>query len=131
MPQITIASVTLPDWQGNSEVSLLIYTNEDFTAQSGNIHPKSVQTNPLSLGTFFRNVPCDTTTTPGSLIIPAVTLDSTVDSPDNPGATYSAVLWDVVSGKPIQNFGTTGQFAVPATPTPTTWATIFAGEADE
>ena len=132
MPMITIAAVTLQDWQGNaSGISLLIYTNADFTAQSGNIHPKSAQSNPASLGTFYKSVPCTADDQAATLAIPQVQLDSTVDSPDNPGATYSAVIFDTVSGKPVQAFGTKESFDVPADPVNTSWATIFTGEASE
>lgn len=128
MPLITIASVTIPNWQGSaSGVSLRIYANQSFTAQSGKIVPRSMLTNPPSLGTFFDSTAC--TVSAGSLEIPAITLESTVDSPDNPDVTYSAVLWDGSSGQPIQTFGTTGQFAVPAAPVDTTWADVFAAGA--
>jgi hypothetical protein len=130
MPLITIAAVTLPDWQGNATgISLLIYTNSEFTAQSGTIHAKSVRSNLASLGTFFKSVPCTVDGT-GDLVIPQLQLDSTVDSPDNPGATYSAVIFDATSGKPVQPFGTKECFEVPADPADTTWATIFTGEAN-
>ena len=130
MPLITIASVTVPNWQGSaSGVSLRVYANQSFTAQSGNIVPKSVLSNLASLGTFFDSTAC--TVSAGSLTIPAVTLESTVDSPDEPGATYSAVLWDGASGQPIQTFGTQGSFPVQSTPTNTTWAAIFSAGADE
>jgi len=130
MPLITIAATNLNDWQGNtSGIFLLIYTNDDFTAQSGAIHPKSVRENPLSLGTFFHSVPC--TVASGVLQIPQVQLDSTEDSPDNPGATYSAAIWDSASGKTVQSFGTKPSFTVPAAPASTSWSTIFTGEAEE
>ena len=129
MPLITIASVTIPGWQGNTAgVSLRIYANAPFTAESGTIYPQSVMTNPISLGTFFQSYAC--TVASGALTIPAVELDSTVDSPDNPDATYSAVLWDGASGQPIQQFGTRSQFTLSPSPTSTTWAAIFTAEAD-
>jgi hypothetical protein len=128
---ITIAAVTLADWRGNAAVSLRIYTNADFTAQSGNIHPKSVQSNGASLGTFYRSVDCTVDGAGNALTIPQLQLDSTVDSPDNPAATYSAVLFDETSGEPVQQFGTRGSFAMPADPANTSWATIFAAEASE
>lgn len=137
MPQITIASVDLLDWQGLQQgIFLLIYTNEAFTAQSGAIHPASVRANPLSLGTFYRSVPCTYTPfgvgVPASkLTIPAITLDSTEDSPDNPGTSYSAVFFDSTSGEEIETFGTKDKFTLPPAPTSTTWANIFAEEADE
>lgn len=130
MPLITIAAVTLPDWQGNEAgIELLIYANSEFTAQSGTIHAKSVRSNSASLGTFFKSVPCTVDGT-GNLTIPQLQLDSTVDSPDNPGATFSAVLFDTASGQMIQAFGTRECFGIPADPINTTWATIFTAEAN-
>lgn len=129
MATITIASVTIPGWQGNtSGVTLRIYANSSFTAVSGTLYPKSnVSVNPIP-GTFYQSYNC--TVSGGSLIIPAVTLDSTVDSPDNPGATFSAVLYDSLSGKQIMPFGTFQQFSLNPSPTSTTWAAIFTAEAD-
>jgi hypothetical protein len=40
MASISIASVTINGWQGNlSGVELLIYTNQSFTAESGDSYP--------------------------------------------------------------------------------------------
>lgn len=129
MPQITIASATIPGWQGNtSGVQLRIYANQSFTASSGTLYPQSNANAPASLGTFFQVYPC--TVSGGGLVIPAVTLDSTTDSPDNPDATFSAVLFDTQSGKQIQPFGTFPSFPLNPTPTSTTWAAIFSAEAD-
>ena len=129
MASITIASVTIPGWQGNtSGVTLRIYANQSFTAASSTLYPKSIVcVNPIP-GTFFQSYACSVSG--GSLIVPAVTLDSTVDSPDNPNATFSAVLFDSLSGKQIQSFGTFAAFSLNPSPTPTTWAAIFAAEAD-
>jgi hypothetical protein len=129
MASIVIASVTIPGWQGNtSGVQLRIFANQSFTAASGTLYPKSNTLAPSSLGTFYQSYTC--TVSGGSLVVPAVTIDSTSDSPDNPSATYSAVLWDSQAGKQIQSFGTFGQFSLNPTPTPTTWAAIFTAEAD-
>ena len=127
MASITIASVTVPNWQGNtSGIVLRVYFNEAFTAASGNIYPKTIYSNAAvaaSLGTFYQTNACTVTGT--SLVIPAITLDSTTDSPDNPGASYSAVLWDSTTGKPIQMFGTFPSFVLDPTHTSATWAAIF------
>jgi hypothetical protein len=129
MSLITIAAATIPNWQGNTTgVSLRIYANEAFTATSGNMYGLGVQKNPASLGTFFLSVAC--TVSGGALVVPAVEIDSTTDSPDNSAATYSAVLWDGASGRAVQSFGTFAQFAVPPT-TPTTWQALFAAEVTE
>lgn len=130
MPLISIASVTIPNWQGNTTgVSLRIYANAPFTAQSGTTYGFGSQLNPAGLGTFFQSVAC--TSSGGGLVVPSFTLDSTTDSPDNPAASYSAVLWDGTSGQPVQSFGTFAAFALPATPTSTTWGAIFLAEATQ
>src|ERR1700721_902188 len=123
MASISIASVTINGWQGNvSGVELLIYTNQSFTAESGNIYPQSIRCSPASLGTFYQSYSCSVTPGGGSpptnstLTIPVVTLDSTTDSPDNPDATFSAVLWDSTSGKQIQTFATFSSFSLAPLP---------------
>jgi hypothetical protein len=138
MASISISSVTISGWQGNvSGVQLLIYTNQSFTAASGNIYPQSIRCSPASLGTFYQSYACVVTPvgssppTLATITIPEVVLDSTVDSPDNPNATFSAVLWDSISGKQIQTFGTFSSFALNPSPTSTTWAAIFTAEADQ
>jgi hypothetical protein len=133
MASITIASVTVPNWQGNTAgIVLRIYFNEAFTAASGTIYPKTVYSNAAgvaSLGTFYQTNACTVTGT--SLEIPAITLDSTTDSPDNPGASYSAVLWDSTTGKPIQPFGTFRSFVLDPTHTSATWSAIFAASEND
>ena len=130
MPQITIAALNVPNWQGNtSGISLRIYANAPFTAESGTVYGMGVQNNPGALGTFFQSIAC--TVSNGALQIPQFTLDSTADSHDNPTATYSAILWDGSSGQKIQSFGTFAAFALAANPNPTTWAQIFLAEATE
>lgn len=129
MALITISSVTIPGWQGSSlGVVLRIYTNSDFTAETGTLYPRSVITNTASLGTFFQSYSCSVSG--GSLTIPSVTLDSTTDSPDNPDATYSAVLWDTATGLQVQPFGTYTAFRLPPSPTSTSWAAIFSAQSD-
>ena len=127
MSQVTIASATIPNWQGNTlGVVLRIYNNASFSAQSGTIYPQSMLTNPAGLGTFFQAFTC--TVSGGSLVIPAITLDSTTDSPDNPQATYTAVIYATSSGQPVQTFGTTPTFYLNPAPTSTTWQAIYAAE---
>ena len=130
---ITISSVTIPNWQGTSDsVSLLIYINGAFTAETGTLYPLTVSTGlpyggHQSVGTFYQSFPC--TVSSGTLTIPSITIDSTTDSPDNPAATYSAVLWDTTVGIPIQMFGTLAAWSLNSSPTSTTWAAIFTAEA--
>ena len=129
MANVTIATISVPGWQGNSSgVSLRIYVNSSFTDAGGVLHQATAPGNlgTASLGTFFATFPC--TASSGSLVIPAIPLASTTDSPDNPDATYSAVLWDEASGKQIQPFGTFPSFSISPV-TSTTWPAIFAAEA--
>ena len=129
MALITISSANIYGWTGNnSNVELLIYTNGSFTSANGNIYPASIPTNPASLGTFYQVYPC--TSANSILTLPAVTLDSTTDSVDNPAATYSAVFFDAGSGLQIQPFGTQQSFSLSPTPTTTTWGNIFAAGAN-
>jgi hypothetical protein len=132
MPSIAIAAVTIPNWSGNtSGISLRVYNNQNFLAQSGTLYPATVQNNlkAAGLGTFFQSFAC--TVASGALTIPALALDSTADSPDNPAATYSAVFWDGASGQPIQPFGSAAAFSLSPAPTSTTWAAIFTAAEDE
>lgn len=133
MPLISIASLTLPSWQGvGNNVSLFVFINSSFTAESGTYCPVTIRENlpyggRQSTGTFYLAYPC--TVSGGALTIPALSLDSTTDSPDNAaGATYSAVFWDASVGNIIQPFGTFESFPLPSTPTSTTWAAIFSTE---
>lgn len=145
MAQITIASVSIPNWQGaNNGIALFIYVNSAFTSAGGTLYPATVERNlpysgRVSSGTFYLSYPCTTAVssppsgTGEELTIPAITLDSSSDSPDNPGATYSAVLWDTANGCPVQQFGTTARWSLDPSygspvSTSTTWAEIFSTE---
>jgi hypothetical protein len=125
MAQITIASTSIPGWQGSSSgITLHIYTNAAFAAASGTLYPQTILSNAASLGTFFLSFAC--TVSGGALVIPAITIDSTTDALDNPAATYTAVVWDTNAGMAVQPIGT---FYLLPSPTSTTWAAIFAAEA--
>jgi len=129
MASITISNIAIPNWQGNTQgVQLRVFTNGSFTASNGNVNPATFQSNPASLGTFFRTYTCSVSGS--TLTVPTVTLDSTTDSIDNPSASYSAVLFDTNSGKPIQPFGTYTSFSLSPSPTSTTWGNIFAAGSD-
>jgi hypothetical protein len=129
-----IAPVTLPNWQGVSDsISLFIYIHTAFASAGGSLYPATVEHNLpyngiCTSGTFYIAAPC--TVSGSSLTIPAISLDSTTDSPDNPNALLSAVLWDTAAGQPIEHLGTFTRFSLPAEPTSTTWAQIFATEAN-
>jgi hypothetical protein len=124
MAVITINSQNLYGWQGNSSnVALQIKCDATFTANSGNI-VMATSDNPASLGSFYQLYTCTVSGT--TLTIPAVTLDSTSDSSNNPSATYSAHLYDQSTNQTIQAYGTS--FGVNPDTTPTTWANIFSAE---
>jgi hypothetical protein len=79
MASISIASVTINGWQGNlSGVELLIYTNQSFTAESGDSYPQSIRCSSASLGTFYQSYSCSVTpggsppSTNATLTIPSV-----------------------------------------------------------
>jgi len=122
---VEIASLVISGWQGGSSVSLRIDTDQTFTSSAGNVWPCTIKSNPASLGTFYQLYACAITGT--ELTIPQISLDSTVDSVDNPAATYSASFVDTSCGQIIQPFGA-GSFSVPPSPSSTTWAKIFAAE---
>ena len=131
MAQVTISPVTLSGWSGLSTgVALYVFCNDAFTGSDGTLVPKTVRDNVKNgLGTFYQSFAC--TVNNGQLAVPAVQLESTTDSPDNPDASYSAVLWDSTTGMAIQSFGTRQSFALSPTPTTITWAAIFSGQADQ
>lgn len=131
MAQVTIGPATLSGWSGLSTgVALYVFCNDAFTGSDGTLVPKTVRENVKNgLGAFYQSFGC--TVSQGQLAIPDVALESTADSPDNPTATYSAVLWDQNSNQQIQSFGTFAAFSISPTPTTTTWAAIFSGEADQ
>lgn len=132
MALVTIQSATIPNWQGASDtVALFILVNASFTAATGTIYPATHRDHlpyggRQSIGAFYLSAAC--TVSGNNLTIPAIELDSTEDSPDNPSATFSAVLWDTSVGQPIQPFGTFPAFALAPSPTPTSWAVIFEAE---
>jgi len=126
VPQISIASVNVPGWSGaTSGISLRIYANQYFTAWDGTPIEQTVPKNASSgLGSFFKSYAC-TVDGSGNITIPAVTLPSTVDSPDNPSATYTALFWDATLNQNVQIFGTFASWPLLASPSATTWAAIF------
>ncbi len=127
MALITISSVTIPNWQGNlTGVQLRLYNNEGFVAETGTIYPKSVVSNSAIIGTFYQEYACTVSplsppTENSTLTIPDIITDSTTDS-SNPTATYTAELWDSISGRGIQSIGT---FGLVGTSSPILWTSIL------
>jgi hypothetical protein len=77
---------------------------------------------PAGQGDFYIQSAC--TVSGNTLTIPAISLDSTTDSPDNPSARYSAFLVDTSTGDTIQAFGSS--FSLSPDSASTTWPAIFA-----
>lgn len=118
---ISISSVVLSDWQGGSTVALRIKIGATFTSLAGNIWLKTMDS-PAGQGDFYIQSAC--TVDKNTLTIPAISLDSTTDSPDNPSARYSAFLVDTSTGDTIQAFGPS--FSLSPDSASTTWPAIFA-----
>jgi hypothetical protein len=118
---ISISSVALSDWQGGSTVALRIKIGATFTSLAGNIWLKTMDS-PAGQGDFYIQSAC--TVSGNTLTIPAISLDSTTDSPDNPSARYSAFLVDTSTGDTIQAFGSS--FSLSPDSASTTWPAIFA-----
>jgi hypothetical protein len=122
MAVITIASAALADWDLSSDVQLRIYAQQPFTALDGTLVPQGSPSEDASQNNnFFQSVACTLSGT--TLTIAACTLESTTDSPDNPGALYSAWLF-TTEGQRIAPFHEFQSFSLPASPTSTTWAAI-------
>ena len=75
---------------------------------------------------FYGKIVC--TVADAVLTIPETVLESTTDSEDNPGARYGA--WFYTSeGERLGPFGQFQRFALPPTPTSTSWPAIEAAQA--
>jgi hypothetical protein len=119
MASVSIASTSIPNWQAGSDVVLRIYPLSSFQAADGTL---LVQGNPsndeASAANFYIPVAC--TLSGSTLSIASVTLKSTTDSVDNPTAKYGAFFY-TNEGEQIAAFGQFASFALPASPTSTTW----------
>lgn len=122
MASISIASVAIPNWELGPDVQLRIYALENFIAADSSIVPAGVPSEDSSQNNnFFESVACTLSGT--TLTIAACTLESTIDSQDNPAAQYAAYFFTIEA----QNLGAFGEFAafsLPSSPTSTTWAAI-------
>jgi len=122
MASITIASVTIPNWQINSDVQLRVYALQSFIAADGTVvncgKPSADQTESSN---FF--VPAACTLSGTNLTIASLALESTTDSQDNPAATYGAFFY-TTEGELLAPFAEFAQFVLPSSPSSTTWAAI-------
>jgi hypothetical protein len=122
MASITIAAVTIQNWQLSNDVQLRIYPLQSFTAADSSLVAAGVPSEDAAVNSnFFASVACTLSGT--ALTISSCTLESTTDSVDNPSAQYGAFFF-TTEGQRIGAFGEFSAFALPATPPSTTWAAI-------
>ncbi|MGO8759323.1 MAG: hypothetical protein ACLQG3_14485 [Terracidiphilus sp.] len=122
MASIGIASASINNWELGADVQLRIYALESFVAADNSIVNAGVPSEDSAQNdNFFQSVACTLTGT--TLAIAACTLESTMDSVDNPSAEYGAFFF-TIEGQNLGAFAEFAAFRLPATPTSTTWAAI-------
>ena len=127
MASISIASVSIPNWQRDSDVQLRVYPLASFEAADGAIVAQGTPSQDQTVaGNFYTAAACTLSGT--TLSIASLTLESTTDSLDNPAATYGAFFY-TAEGEQICPFGNFSNFVLPAAPTSTTWAAIELAQA--
>lgn len=95
--KVLIEAINTPViWYSDVPVELRIYANSAFTSSDGQWIPRgSTRENYLPIaGSIVGNV----------LTFPSFEIDSTVDSPDNPFALYTAEVVEVTTGRRLQTF---------------------------
>ena len=128
MATITIAAVSVPNWELGSDVQLRIYALESFVSADGDLNPAGVPSEDSSQNdNFYQAVACTLSGT--TLSIAGCTLESTTDSLDNPAAKYGAYFF-TAEGQNLGAFAEFAAFALPAAPTSTTWAAIAEAQAE-
>ncbi len=122
MATISIASVSVPNWELGSDVQLRIYPLQSFIAADGTIVAAGTPSEDAAQsGNFFTPVTCTLTGT--TLTIAACSLESTSDSQDNPSASYGAFFY-TTEGQRIGAFAEFANFVLAAAPTSTSWSAI-------
>jgi hypothetical protein len=122
MAVITIASATLPNWELSSDVVLRIYPLESFISADSNLNEAGIPSEDAAQNNnYFQAVSCTLSGT--TLTIASCTLESTTDSPDNPTAKYGAYFF-TSEGQNLGAFAQFAAFALPASPTSTSWHAI-------
>lgn len=128
MAQVTIASVSIPNWQLSSDVQLRIYALQSFQAADATLVAAGVPSEDSAQNdNFYQAVACTLTGT--TLTIASCTLESTTDSLDNPSAQYGAFFF-TTEGVKLGAFGEFAAFALPAAPTSTTWGAIAVAQTE-
>jgi hypothetical protein len=122
MAEISIASVSVPNWELGPDVQLRIYALQSFIAADATIVAAGTPSEDASQsGNFYQPVACSLSGS--TLTVAACTLESTSDSQDNPSATYGAYFY-TTEGQRIGAFAEFANFVLPAAPTSTTWEAI-------
>jgi len=122
MASISIAAISIPNWELGSDVQLRIYPLQSFIAADDTIEAAGIPSEDSSQSdNFFLPVACTLSGT--TLAIASCTLESTTDSLDNPSATYGAYFY-TTEGQRIAAFGEFASFVLPSAPTNTTWQAI-------
>lgn len=102
---ISIQSAVVNNWQNTSAPIYLKITNDPFTDSSGFFHPGAPSAYAL--------IPVTVNTVSHTMTIPAVTLQSTLDSLDNQRARYQAFFIDS-RGRTIQTWEGLDNFQLPS-----------------
>lgn len=84
---ITVSSYSVPNWQYGAPASVRIYVNSTFIDSAGILHVAQA-TGGLN---FYQSLTCSVSGT--TVTLPSFTIASTTDSPTNPSATYSFILY--------------------------------------
>jgi hypothetical protein len=122
MASISIASISIPNWNISSDVALRIYALQSFIAADGSMIAAGIPSEDSSQNdNFFESVPCTLTGT--TLAIAVCLLESTTDSQDNPSAQYGAYFF-TTEGQRLGIFAEFAAFSLPASPVSTTWNAI-------
>jgi hypothetical protein len=122
MALISIASISIPNWDLTSDVELRVYPLQSFIAADGSMIAAGIPSEDSSQNdNFFQRVPCTLTGT--TLAIAACALESTTDSQDNPSAQYGAYFF-TSEGQRLGTFAEFATFSLPPAPTSTTWNAI-------
>lgn len=122
MAVISVAPISIANWELGSDVQLRIYALSSFLAADNSIVSAGVPSEDSTVaGTFFQPVACTVNGT--TLSIAAFTLESTTDSLDNPAAQYGAYFY-TTEGQRIAAFAEFAAFSLPNLPSSTTWTAI-------
>ena len=136
---VTIQSQTHADWSLDPTVpvELRVFALQPYTAAAGT----PVSASPARPGTRSRltwsvGAPCVVTApptgspadTPSSLLIPAVTVESTTDAVSGAGAQLCAMLFRTDTGAALGFYGSFSAFLVPASSATLTWKQIAAAQ---